>query len=586
MTHKTSWNLRLLYDSVKDKRIEKDTKEIEEAYRKFERKYKKLTGSFGDPKILLSALRDCEKLLRKTSSPKPLIYFLLRKEICSNDCIAESSISMLMDRLAKSHNRVIFFRLALGRLTGGIQSKLLKNDSLKPYRYYLTALWKNAAHQLSESEERILNLLELPSSHLWKQGQEKLLNSQTVAFEGKAIPISEALNLVKSLPAKKRAVLHNKTVATLKSISHFAESELNALYTKKKVEDNLRGFKESFDSTILEYENNRQSVLAMVEAVKDSFAVSRKFYRLKSKALGLKKLGYADRSVSLSELSRKFTLKESVAVVREGLSRVSSKYADMLSRFLENGQIDVFPKIGKHGGAFCAGNINMPTFLLLNHTDDIRSVTTLGHEMGHAIHTEMSKSQSVIYESYTTSTAEVASTLFENFVFDALLEKLTEKERAILLHERLGDAISTVYRQVACFEFEYELHKKVRMTGSVSKEEIAALHNKHMLRYLGSSFSLNPNDGYFFVAWSHLRRPFYVYSYAYGYLISRVLYERVKLDASYERKVAEFLGAGGSDTPENIFKNVGIDTTDGNFWREGIKSIEGDLEFLEKAKKQ
>jgi oligoendopeptidase F len=150
----------------------------------------------------------------------------------------------------------------------------------------------------------------------------------------------------------------------------------------------------------------------------------------------------------------------------------------------------------------------------------------------------------------------------------------------------MGD-MSTIFRQVACFNFELELHNKIRENGQLSKIEISNLMNKHFKSYMGPVFDIKDDDGYFFVTWSHIRRFFYVYSYAYGQLISRALFENWKKDNSYIEKIDQFLSAGKSMSPKDIFKNIGIDTSDPSFFEAGLKAIDADITKLEKlAKKQ
>ncbi len=257
----------------------------------------------------------------------------------------------------------------------------------------------------------------------------------------------------------------------------------------------------------------------------------------------------------------------------------------MLDNFARRGQIDVYPRQGKTGGAYCSGLNQHPTFLLLNHVDDIRSVETLAHEMGHAIHTELSKKQLPHYRGYSTATAEVASTFFEQLAIAKLEQHLSDKEKLIFLHNRLLGDISTIFRQIACFNFELELHQRIREAGQLDKEEIAKLLAKHLRSYTGAAMKVTSDDGYFFVSWSHIRRFFYVYSYACGQLVSRALYEKWKADPSYATKIEQFLKAGCSMSPENIFKSIGIDTTDPAFFEGGLKAIESDISQLEKLAK-
>ncbi len=420
---------------------------------------------------------------------------------------------------------------------------------------------------------------------MWTQGQEKLLNQQTVLFKGKNIPLSEAQNLFSELPTPQRRKLDADISAVLKGISHFAESEINAVYTDKKINDELRGFKHPYSATILHYQNDEKSIMTLVETVTKYFSISHRFYKLKAKLLKENKLEYSDRAAKVGEIKVKLTFDDTLKILRSAFEKVDPAYVEILDRYMENGQVDVFPKKGKRGGAFCSSNIGLPTFVMLNHVDNLKSLKTFAHEMGHAIHAEFSKSQPPLYEGHTISVAEVASTLFENFAFNEVFEKLSDAEKIIALHDKINDTIGTIFRQIACFNFELELHTTIRANGSISKEDIAKLHNKHMKAYLGPLFDIKEDSGYFFVSWPHIRYSFYVYSYAYGELISRALYKKYQQDPNYISKIEEFLAAGGSKSPEKIFKDIGIDTSKPEFFVDGLKIIEEDIKKLEKLVK-
>jgi oligoendopeptidase F len=206
--------------------------------------------------------------------------------------------------------------------------------------------------------------------------------------------------------------------------------------------------------------------------------------------------------------------------------------------------------------------------------------------MGHAFHSELSESQGPIYSVLSMSLAETASTLFEQIAFEAIFEKLSDKEKIVALEQKLNSDIATIFRQIACFNFEKDMHEGIRTKGFLTKEELAGLHNKNMQSYLGSVFEIEDDSGYAFVSWPHLRFFFYVYSYAYGMLVSKALLRRYKKDKSFWTKIEQFLSAGGKDSPENILKEIGIDVSKPSFWKEGLKEIEDDIEKLEKLTKK
>ncbi len=579
--YKTKWDLTQIYKGDYKKQIEKDLKTIKKEYLDFAKKYTKDKKHLKNPKALKKAIEEYEKLSTNPSGERPIFYYSYRKSLNSQDNEAVSEIVRLSDFFAKLSNELEFFMLEISGVPKNIQEKFLKSKDLFPFKYFLTKLFENAKHNLTLPEEKIMNLKSLPSRGMWVSGFSRLLNKQTIIFDGKEIPISEASALIPTLPTTKRRSLHNELMKSLKNISDFAESEINAIVVDKKINDELRGFKTPFEATVKSYENEPKTIKDLVEAVTKNFHIAHKFYKIKKEMLGENFLNYADRGAKIGKISAQIKLDDAINKTLNAFSRASREFGDYVIEMFENGQVDVYPQKGKSGGAFCSSSSSLPTFVLLNHVDDFRSLTTLAHEMGHAIHSKYSKKQRPIYEDYTIATAEVASTFFENLVFEEAINDLSEKEKMILLHDKINDDISTIFRQIACFNFENELHLTIRKEGFLPKERIAELMNKHMQSYLGPDFNLNEEDGYFFVNWSHIRNFFYVYSYAFGQLVSDALYENYKKDNSKIKDVIEFLSAGGSDSPENIFKKIGINPNK-KFFELGLKKIENNIKELER----
>jgi oligoendopeptidase F len=581
---RTSWNLGLLYKNDKDPQIEKDLLAIERACSEFEKKYKKEDFT-RNPESLAKALADQEELQKKFMGSKPWWYFALKKDLNSSDNKSVAMATKYEQRLANASNKVKFFSIKIGKIEKAQQMVLLKEKSLLPYSYKLKKIFDASKFKLTEQEEQLDSLLSQTSYSMWNDGQAKLLNEQTVNLKGKKIPLSEASNKLADLNKKDRKDLHRQIIESLKSVSHFAEAELNAIYNYKKIMDERRGYQHPYSATVLGYENEEKTVDTLVSLVTKNFKISQRFYKLHTKLLKEKKITYADRGVKIGEIKKKFPFSESVAIVRTALARVDEKYAEIFDAFVKNGQLDVYPRKGKRSGAYCWGMGMLPTFLLLNHVDTVDSTETLGHEMGHAIHTEMSKNQPYRYQKYSISTAEVASTFFEQITTEEIEKRLSDKEKIIMLHNKIMGDITTIFRQIACFNFELELHNKIRKEGQISKDSMADLMVKNMKAYLGSSVDMDHDDGYVFVSWPHIRRFFYVYSYAFGQLVSRALFQKWKQDPNYAKKIDQFLKAGKSMSPEDIFKSIGIDTSKPEFFEAGLKSIEEDIKRLEKLTK-
>ena len=582
---KTDWNFKLFYKNDKDPQIEKDFLFFEKAVLVFEKKYRNKNKHLIDASALLRACQDYEKLTSMAEYVKPYFYFNLRRDIDSSNDLLNAKANEYQEKLNKLNNKIIFFGLNLGKIEKDKQCVFLKDPQLKKYHYYLKKIFEDARYNLSENEEKIINLYNIPANFMWADGFSKVLSESEINFKGEILPIAEALGIMSNLKTKDRRAIYDLINKKLKELSPFSEAEINAIFTTKKISDELRGFENPYQATIKNYENEEKVVENLIKVVTDNFKISHRFYNLKAKLIKENKLTYADRAASVGSISHSFSFDETVQIISRAFNRVDEKYENIFSGYLKNGQIDVYPKKGKKGGAYCWGVYGLPTFVLLNHTNNYNSVLTLGHEMGHAIHTEMSHSQPGIYADYTMSVAETASTLFENFVFEEVFEKLSKKERIVALHNKINDAVATIFRQIACFNFEKELHETIRKEGYCSKEKIATIMNKHMKSYMGPIVDLKEEDGYFFANWSHIRRFFYVYSYAYGHLISSALYSEYKKDKSFKNKIEMFLRAGGSKSPEDIFADIGIDIRNPKFFENGIKLIEEDIKRLEKLVK-
>ncbi len=581
---KTEWDLSLLYTGLKDPRIERDQKQADQAIAAFAKKYRKDKKYLKNPEALAKALTEYEKLATLPAS-RASYYTSFRKELNVEDKAAEALAAILDERGTKRGNKIVFFTLELGKLPKATQKKFLASPALKPFHYWLKQLFDTAKYDLSEPEEKVLSLLGSVAYDRWVQATENILGKKTVSHNRKTLPLPEAEALVQTLPTAQRRTLYKSVRAVYESVADVAESEMNAIYTGKKVQDELRGFKAPYEATVLSYQNDPRSILALVDAVTKKASIAHRFYEVKRKLLKENKLTYADRAAHIGEIKTKVPFEKAVSIVRETFGSLDPQYADLFDRLLANGQVDVAPKKGKTGGAFCASGVTVPTYVLLNHIDNFESLKTLAHEMGHAVHAERAKTQRPLYQGHPISTAETASTFFETAALNRVIEMLPEEEQLIALHDTVQDNVATVFRQIACFRFEQALHEEIRRDGYVPKERIADLMNTHMGAYLGPAIELERADGYFFVHWGHIRRFFYVYSYAYGQLISKALHHKLEEDPRFIAKVDGFLSAGESKSPYDIFKSCGLDTKKTDIFLEGLAGIEKDVAKLERLVK-
>lgn len=583
MKYKTEWNLGLLYKGDKDPQIEKDIRYVESLCSAFEKEYR-VKDFVSSAKKLRTALSQYQ-ILSDESLHKPWFYFYLRKDIDSSNAEVRAKSTVVEQRIHAAYNKVTFFVLALGKIPKSQQQTYLNSKDLQEFSYYLERIFLFAKYNLSESEEQLNTLLSQTSQGMWIDAQKKLISEQKVPYKGVFISLSEAREILTELPRDERHELHAEIVAVTKSIGFLAEAELNAIVNYKKILGEKRGYKESYSETILSNENTEKEIKEFTALVTEHFSISHRFFKLHAKLLGQKKLNLSDRRVAVGSIEKKFDFDATLSVTKKALSRAGKTYGDMVDRYVTSGQIDVYPRKGKEQGGYCFSLGSLPTFILLNHANTLRSVETLAHEMGHAIHGELDNHLPIFYQGHSTATAEVASTFFEQFVDLEVEQYLSGEEKMFALHRKIAEDVHTIFCQVACFNFEVELHERIRAEGQLSKEQMAKLMQKHLQAYTGSAMNVSEDEGYTFATWLHIRMFFYTYTYAYGLLISRTLFEKWKENPAYITKVEQFLSAGRSMSPKDIFKSIGIPTNKA-FFEAGLKGIEADIIKLEKLAKK
>ena len=578
----TEWDMKgQYYTSINDKQIEADVVKAEKAYATIVKKFKG-TDFTQNPKTLLAVFTAFEKLSNDPAIGKPTRYLSLLTALDSNNEAANKKLNLIGQRLTKAGNALVFFNLELAKTSKENQKKLLASPLLKDYQYDLTCTFENAKYDLTEAEEKILRLTGDCSYGMWVEMTEKILGRKTVTHKGATVPVNEAIDLVNALPFAKKPKLWNDIMQEISTLDEVVENELTAICTKKKITDELRGYATPYTASVIDHEDNEASVEALIASVSSrGFTLSKQFYALKAKLHGAKKITYAQRNAQLGTAPT-IDFAQATEICRDVFYGVNNTYGEIFDRLLVNGQIDVYPKKGKRGGAFCWGQTAQPTNVFLNQVDTLRSLETYAHEMGHAIHTERSKTQPSHYQGYSTTTAETASTLFEGLLFDAVFAQSAEKDKVTLLHDKLAGDISTIQRQISFHNFELEMHTIVREQGAITRAELNALMQKHLKAYCGPAIEITELDGHSYIYVGHFRYGFYVYTYAFGQLMSCIMAENFTADNAYASQIDTFLTSGGKDTVANIFSSININTTNAATFDHGLNKMEQEIKLLQK----
>ncbi|MFH0876316.1 MAG: M3 family oligoendopeptidase [archaeon] len=573
----TEWNLSLLYNSDDDINMAKDREAITKVNSDFIAKWKNRSDYLTNPSILKEALDEFENIIRNYgTSGKEGFYFSLRYAQNENDAKIKAKENLIDDFSLKLDNETQFFLLNLAKIKE--TDKFLCAPELKEYRHFLEKSFESAKYLLSDPEEKILNLKSGASYSNWVRMTTSLLAKEEryAIDENKKKKLRNFTELTALLDSQNKKVRDNAAANVndiFNKLTDIAEAELNSVLEDKKTDDELRGLERPDKSRHIGDDIDTQTVDKLIAAVTSAYNISARYYLLKTKLLKQKKLGYHERNVIIGSIEKKYPFKKSVELVYSVFDGLDREFGNIFRDFIDNGQIYAFPKKGKAGGAFCASRrLTLPTYILLNHTGRLHDVLTIAHEAGHGINNELAKIQNALNYGTPISTAEVASTFMEDFVLQRLLKDASDEEKLSILMIKLNEDIATIFRQVACYTFEQELHKNFRENGYLSKIEIGNLFKKHMAGYLGKYVDTKNCENWW-IHWSHIRHYFYNYSYASGLLISKALQAKVKKDKSYIKNVKRFLAAGTSKSPKEIFLELGIDISDEAFWIEGLNEV-------------
>jgi len=587
MLNNNTWNFSTLFSSDDDPRIQENLQECLVEVKQFSTNWANTEDYLKDTVVLKTALDQFTSYKEKYGSLPASYYLSLRLEQEQNNTELRAKNSKIDDVLKEINDIEKFFTLKLSKANPLFQKECLESELLKEYKHFLFKLFNEGHYTLTAEAEKALSYQSDVAYSNWVSMTDKFLNGEEVEITDKGKNKKVSFNQLFSYSSDKDKSTRDSAASqlnlVLKKYEDVAESEINSVLGYRKNIDTLRGFTRPDQSRHLGDDVPSEVVDALIEGVSSNFNLSNDYYEFKAKLLGQEKLAYHERNIPYGQLDKKYNWQDSVDLVRSVFSKLDPEFLDIFNKMIENGQFDVYPRTGKSGGAFCThGSKTNPVYVLLNHTDKLNDVLTLAHEMGHAIHHHLyNKNQSYLNREGSMFTAEVASTFMEDFVLESILESADDELRLAITMNKLNDDVSTIFRQTACYKFETDLHTKFREKGYLSKEEIGEIFRKNMSAYMGKFVSQDDGSQNWWIYWSHIRSYFYVYSYASGLLISKSMQKNYKHDAEYIQKIKEFMSAGSSKSPAELFSKLGIDVGNPKFWSESVQST-GKL--LEEAK--
>lgn len=507
-------------------------------------------------------------------------------------------VQRMQERGTEIQTALLFFDLEWAALDDERVEELLATEELEFCRHYLRTLRRYRPHLLTQPEERVLAEKRVTGESAWERLFSELVSAIEVEVPGAGAGDSEnervALDAALSrLTSPDREVRRTSAEAVTGALAPGLRTRaylFNTLLHDKAVDDRLRGYRSWIAGRNLANEASDESVQALVDAVKGRYELPRRWYRLKAQLLGIERIADYDRMAPVVSEDENMPWPEARELVLDAYGSFSPELGRLARSFFDESRIDAPLRPGKRGGAFCAYTVpSRPSYVMLNWTSKRRDALTLAHELGHGVHADLGASQGVYHHHTPLTLAETASVFGEEMLFARLLEQTDSPDsRLALLAGSIEDSIATVFRQTAMNQFEDRVHTARREEGELPTERVGELWRSSQAEMLGDSVELT--EGYT-TWWSYIphfiHTPGYVYAYAYGQLLALSVYERYLEEGEpFVPRYIEMLSAGGSRSPEELGRIVGVDLADPGFWDSGLALVERQLEQAEAAARE
>ncbi len=578
------WDLSEYYKGIDDEQIDKDLKLYAQKAKKFAKDYRGKVAKLSADEFLKS-LKDLEKLSVLAEKLSGFAYLNMVTQMQNTK--ASALYQRISESLTEAAKDLLFFSLEYNALSDAQVTSLLADKRISFYQPYLKRVRKFKPYELKEDIEKTLLEKDITSGSAWVRYYEEFMARLTYEVDGKKYNDAEISKLSLSKDAKLREKAGKEINRVSKENSFTVSYIYNMIIKDKAVEDEKRGFKTPMSARNLAEEVSDKTVDVLAETVRDNYKdIAWRFYKIKAKLLGVKKIKYWDRNAPLPfESDKTYSWDETVKIVLDAYKSFSPKLYDVAKEFFSHNWIDVAPKTGKRSGAFCSGPlVTEHPFLLLNFVGKRNDVLTLAHELGHGCHHQLRRKNGILNETTRMTTEEVASVFGEMLVFQSMLNNAKDKKEKIsLLAMKVNDMINTAIRQIAFHFFETRAHAE-RKSGELSAERLNEIWLEEMKASLGPSVEVDNNSaaiweqvGHFFFL------PFYVYAYSFADCVVNSLYW-LKLSGkvkNFEDKYLKLLSQTAIGDYKEIFKPFGLNPEKREFWQGGLNLIKYYLVQLE-----
>jgi len=602
-TEGVRWDLGIFYQGIDDPQIDADLALYVERMKAFSAAYKgKLDSFLGDA---IGAEMEIDMIGNKVGA-----YAQLLSALDTGNAAVKAKLAHISRTASMAAGEYMtFFALELAGLPDDVIEKAMSNPVAKKHRPYIEHIRIEKPFMLSEAVESALAKREPFGPGSWSEFFDELEADLEFDWRGEKKVLPQMLDIMSESPnSDERAEAMRVVHAGLSGMfAKYSAETLDKIVGESAVERRERGYRHPMHARNLSNRTPDSVVDALHTAVIEVEApLVQRFYRLKAELLGMQTLKWSDRNAPMPfEDTTVVSFDDAIKIVLEAYRSFSPTLADLIEQCMKDQRVDAPMVKGKQGGAFNASLVlpgNMPTsWTFLNYLGSNRDVMTLAHELGHGVHGLLAgEAQGPLMSNAPIAFAETASVFGEMVTFNFLKERLVEKGETksllALLMSKMSDMANTGLRQISFSNFERQLHgmdpayKAWNEPHKLSVAELCSLWKVVTTELYGKEGEIftYENIDYLWAYIGHFHRPFYVYGYAFGELLTQSIYaKRTALGKSFEPLYLDLLRAGSTKNAVELLEPFGLDPTDEKFWADGIRMSFGAMvEEAEKLSKE
>ncbi len=588
-----TWDMSSVFPSVTDPTIDKTIDKINEMVTgiiaNYQGKIEKLSA-----KGLLKLLQDYEEYLIESGN----IGMYARLSFAANMTLPETQ--QLTDRMSKIQaqyaKELAFISLDVGKLVYN-KKDLIEDPILSNYKHFLERLVRVVPHQLSEIEEQLIIGKDQFGIRGWQQLQSKWLNTRMfdVEVEGemKQLSYGQANALLPHKDRETRKSANKSIYGLLRNDSEIFSSAMRNIFNDWEAITVRRKYDSEMHASLIANDISQEVITNLLKAIDEHSHIYRRYLKLKAKMLGLPKLANYDITAPLPDAPDiKYDFKKAEELVTDAYSKFDEEYAFATKDMFKRKHIDASPRFGKRNGAFCASWYKgKSAFILQSFNDALGGVYTLAHELGHATHDYYFIPAQTILNSRTPMVvAETASIFGELLLTDLLMSQAqTDNEKKAIICQVLDGAGMAAFQVTARAWFEQDVYDAIKRGEYLDFKTISKYWKKNRDRIYGDAIEWLDEMEAEWTMKGHYYMPnfrFYNYPYVYAQMFVYALYQKyIEEGKDFVPKFKKVLSAGSSLSPIEIGKLVGLDVTDPDFWKLGMKRFEHFVDELEKLVK-